>query len=60
MQIPIPKAFGRNQSLERQKQLVRDAIARGGETRELLVMELEERIAPKLASNHNETLLVEA
>jgi hypothetical protein len=27
---------------------------------ELGFMELEERIAPKLASNHNETLLVEA
>ena len=60
MQVPIMKEFGRTQSLERQKQHARDAIARGGETRELDVMELEERIAPKLASNHNETLLVEA
>jgi hypothetical protein len=28
-------------------------------TAELAMEELEERIAPKLASNHNETLLVE-
>lgn len=30
-----------------------------GELHELRVEELEERIAPKLASNHNETLLAE-
>ncbi len=28
-----------------------------GETAELTIMELEERIAPRLSSNHNETML---
>ena len=59
MQLPTPKSSGRITSTERQKQLIRDAIARGSERHELDVMELEERIAPKLASNHNETFLSE-
>ena len=60
MQLPATKAPARVQSTEKQRQQIRDAIARGAEEHELGVMELEERIAPRLASNHNETLLVEA
>jgi hypothetical protein len=33
--------------------------SQNGQEIELRVEELEERIAPKLASNHNETLLVD-
>jgi hypothetical protein len=42
-----------------QKSQVKDAIGRDGETIELTVEELEERIAPRLAANHNETLLAD-
>jgi hypothetical protein len=59
MQNPFPNDARRAASSETQKRQVREAIARGGETLELGPMELEERIAPKLASNHNETLIIE-
>jgi hypothetical protein len=36
-----------------------DAI-HGGDTGELRVEELEERVAPRVVANHNETLLVDA
>lgn len=41
-----------------QRSSVKAAIQRDAEAIELTVEELEERIAPRLASNHNETLLV--
>ena len=36
---------------------VKQAIGRGGDTLELTVEELEERIAPRIMRNHSETLL---
>ena len=45
--------------LQAQKSQVKDVTARDGEAIELTVMELEERIAPRLSSNHNETLLAD-
>ena len=42
-----------------QRRQIRQAAGRDGEAIELTVEELEERIAPKLASNHNETLLAD-
>jgi hypothetical protein len=44
---------------EAQKSQVRDATGRDGEAIELTVEELEERIAPRLAANHNETMLAD-
>ncbi len=41
-----------------QKEQVKATTGRDAEAVELTVQELEERIAPKLAANHNETLLV--
>ena len=43
-----------------QKVQVKDAIGREGETLELTVEELEERIAPRLSANHTEPLLTAA
>jgi len=42
-----------------QAQQVKSAIGCDAEAIELTVQELEQRIAPRLASNSNETLLVE-
>lgn len=42
-----------------QKQVVKAATNRDADAIQLTVQELEQRIAPRLASNHNETLLVE-
>jgi hypothetical protein len=42
-----------------QKQIVKAATNRDAEALELSVQELEQRIAPRLTLNHNETLLVE-
>jgi hypothetical protein len=42
-----------------QKQIVKAATNRDAEALELSVQELEQRIAPRLTFNHNETLLVE-
>jgi hypothetical protein len=42
-----------------QRQLLRATIGRDVEAIELTVEELEQRIAPSLIGNHNETLLVE-
>jgi len=44
---------------QEQKKQVKRVIGRDGESIELRVEELEERIAPRLAQNHNETLLVD-
>lgn len=43
-----------------QTQQIRATIGRDVEAIELTVEELEQRIAPRLASNHNETLLLDA
>ena len=43
-----------------QREQVRRTTGREGEAIELTAQELEERIAPKLAANHNETLLADA
>jgi len=42
-----------------QVEQVKSAIGRDAEAIELTVQELEQRIAPRLAANRNETLLVE-
>ena len=42
-----------------QVEQVKSAIGRDAEAIELTVQELEQRIAPRLAANSNETLLVE-
>lgn len=41
-----------------QKEQVKATTGRDAEAVELSVRELEERITPRLASNHNETLLI--
>lgn len=43
----------------RQKEQVKSTTGKEAVALELTVQELEERIAPRLASNHNETLLVD-
>lgn len=40
-----------------QQETARKATGRDAEAIELTVQELEERIAPRLATNHNETML---
>ena len=42
-----------------QKEQVKARTGQNAEAIELTVQELEERIAPKLAGNHNETLLID-
>jgi hypothetical protein len=42
-----------------QKEQVKGSTGRDAEAIELTVQELEQRIAPRLAANHNETFLVE-
>jgi hypothetical protein len=42
-----------------QKAAIKGVIGREGEALELRVVELEERIVPRLASNHNEPLLID-
>lgn len=59
MQTPHRPEAVRLQLTKEQRALVRDVIGRDGEEIELRVEALEERIAPKLASNHNETLLID-
>lgn len=44
---------------EEQRRQLRQAIGRDGEEIELRVEELEERVVPRLASNHNETMLID-
>jgi hypothetical protein len=43
-----------------QQQAVKAKTGRDAEAIELTVQELEERITPRLAANHNETLLLDA
>jgi hypothetical protein len=54
-----PKALIRIDLTHEQRRQVQGATGRAGQTIELTVEELEERIAPKLAANHNETLLAD-
>jgi hypothetical protein len=42
---------------ERQKAQIREALGRPDVEIELEVVELEERVVPRLASNHNEAVL---
>lgn len=51
------KALIRIDLTRQQRRQVHGATGRDGEAIELTVEELEERIAPRLASNHNETML---
>ena len=59
MQARHEKDLIRVQLTDEQRKMVKDATGRDGAAIELTVIELEERIAPKLASNHNETLLAD-
>lgn len=42
-----------------QRQLVKDETGKTAEAIELTVRELEQRVAPRLVANHNETMLVD-
>ena len=42
-----------------QQQIVKRATNRDADALELSVQELEQRIAPRVVNNHNETLLVD-
>jgi hypothetical protein len=59
MPTPQEKTLVRLALTDSQRAEVKRAIGRDGETLELAVEELEERIAPRLASNHNETVLAD-
>ena len=64
MQTPQPKQVVRFQLTPEQQEQLKRATGREGESIELTVEELEERVMPmsaegRLASNHNETLLVD-
>lgn len=57
MQTPSAQRIVSLELSEAQRNQVKRTTGRDGEVLELTVEELEERIAPRLASNHNETLL---
>jgi hypothetical protein len=57
MSQPSEPKFVRIDLSEAQKAQVKATTGQDGDAIELTVAELEERIAPRLASNHNETLL---
>ena len=59
MQVPNEKDRIRVPLTDEQRKMVNDAAGRDGDAIELTVIELEERISAKLASNHNETLLAD-
>ena len=59
MQTPQQKEVGHIQLTQEQKEQLERTPEREGETIDLRVEELEERIAPRLAQNHNETFLVD-
>jgi hypothetical protein len=42
-----------------QRQLVKEETGKTAEAIELTVQELEQRIAPRLSANHNETMLID-
>ena len=59
MQSPEQKEVAPIQLTQHQKEELERIPERKGETVDLRVEELEERVAPRLASNHNETFLVD-
>jgi hypothetical protein len=59
MSTPSEKPLVRLDLTKPQQEQVKAATGRDGNAIELTVQELEERIAPRLATNHNETLLAE-
>lgn len=54
-----PQNVGNAHPTREPNQQAKPGSEQAGETIELRAEALEERIAPKLASNHNETLLVD-
>jgi hypothetical protein len=56
---PKPQELVRVHLTQAQREQVRIATGRDGSAIELTVEELEERIAPRLATNYNETLLAD-
>ena len=54
------KSFIRIDLTQAQKERIKAETGRNADAIELTVHELEERITPRLASNHNETLLGDA
>jgi hypothetical protein len=60
METSQPKTSVRTPLTEAQKAQIREALGRDDVEFELEVTELEERIAPRLAANHNEPMLPEA
>ena len=59
MQSPQQKEVGHIQLTQEQMEQLEHTPEPEGETIDLRVEELEERIAPRLAQNHNETFLVD-
>jgi hypothetical protein len=59
MQTPQEKYLVRFDLSSEQRERIKRLTGRDSEALELTVEELEERIAPRLSSNHNETLLAE-
>lgn len=57
MQTPPAKQVVRLDLSQAQKDQVKHTTGRDGDAIELTVEELEERIAPRISGNHNETLL---
>jgi hypothetical protein len=57
MQTPQEKYLVRFDLSSEQRERIKRLTGRDSEALELTVEELEERIAPRLSSNHNETLL---
>jgi hypothetical protein len=59
MQTPQEKDLVRFDLSPEQRERIKRLTGRDSEALELTVEELEERIAPRLSSNHNETLLAQ-
>ena len=59
MQTPHAKQLVRLDLSQAQKDQIKQITSRDGDALELTVEELEERIAPRISSNHNETLLAD-
>ncbi len=59
MQAQSPRQVVRLELNQAQREQVKYAIGRDSDALELTVEELEERIVPRIMSNHNETLLVD-
>ena len=59
MQSPQGSESFRLRLTKEQKVAIKQVTGRDGEELELQVSELEERIVPRLAANHNELMLVD-